>query len=101
MYSMCGNGLDTVIITPILVYSFSGYVVQSCKLYPFKNNKLLMYSALTRGCRMYCVPLLTAVLGDASRLTNSPTCPRSQTNHQREPTNRNYMGRSPTNRNYS
>ena len=101
MYSMCGNGLDTVIITPILVYSFSGYVVQSCKLYPFKNNKLLMYSALTRGCRMYCVPLLTAVPGDASRLTNSPTCPRSQTNHQREPINRNYMGRSPTNRNYS
>ena len=39
--------------------------------------------------------------GVASRLTNSPTCPRNQTNHQREPTSRNYMKRSPTNRNYS
>ena len=43
---------------------------------------------------MYCVQLLTAVLGDASRLTNSPTYPRSQTNHEKEPTNRNYSWES-------
>ena len=37
---------------------------------------------------------------EANRLTNSPTCFRSQTNHQGEPTNRNYSGGGPTNRNY-
>ena len=46
-------------------------------------------------------PSLTGVPREASRLTNSHTCSRSQTNRQREPTNGNYIGRGPTNRNYT
>ena len=58
----------------------------------------VMYSVPSRGCTVDVY--VFRVPGDASRLTNSSTWPKSQTNHQREPTNRNYMGRSPTNRNY-